>query len=107
MARSSTTLRKGQTANPNGRPKKGESLTETMKMFLEQAPPGQELTYKELFVKKSYQKAIEGDPTFAKLVWNYIDGMPKQSVDLTSLGKSIVAKDSIGVSIDGLQDGRQ
>ena len=79
----------GVSGNPNGRPKKGESLTETMRMFLDEAPPGQELTYKEMFVKKSYQKAYEGDPTFAKLVWNYIDGMPIQKTDITSNGKEL------------------
>jgi len=90
MGKVPTSYKKGQSGNPNGRPKKGESLTETMRTFLDEAPPGQELTYKELFVKKSYQKAIEGDPAFARLVWNYIDGMPKQQVDVTSNGESIV-----------------
>lgn len=90
MARSSTTLKKGQTANPNGRPKKGESLTETMRMFLEDVPEGQELSYKEMFVKKSYQKAYEGDPTFAKLVWNYIDGMPISRAPVDEKGKTVI-----------------
>ncbi len=89
MARSSGTMRNGETRNPNGRPKKGESLTETMRAFLENVPEGQELSYKEMFVKKSYQKAYEGDPTFGKLVWNYIDGMPKQTTDITSSDGSL------------------
>lgn len=82
-------MKPGETRNPNGRPKKGESLTECMRIFLEEVPEGQKKTYKELFVRKSYQKAIEGDPTFAKLVWNYVEGMPKQSVDVTSKDQKI------------------
>lgn len=73
-------MKPGETRNPNGRPKKGESLTECMRIFLEEVPEGQKKTYKELFVRKSYQKAIEGDPTFAKLVWNYVEGMPKGKI---------------------------
>lgn len=73
----------GQSGNPKGRPPMGESLTETMRAFLNEVPEGQELTYKQMFVKKSYQKAYEGDPTFAKLVWNYIDGMPIQKQEIT------------------------
>lgn len=82
-------MKPGETRNPNGRPKKGTSLTETMRAFLEKVPPGQKHTYRQLFVQKSFQKAFEGDPTFAKLVWNYIDDMPQQRVDHTSDGEKI------------------
>lgn len=81
MPKNQTSFGPNNNANPNGRPKKGESLSEVMRTFLEQIPEGQEKTYKELFVSKSYSKAYEGDPTFAKLIWNYMDGMPKQSLE--------------------------
>lgn len=76
-------IKKGEVRNTTGRPRKGESLTETMRVFLDDVPEGQELSYKDMFIKKSYEKAYEGDPTFAKLVWNYIDGMPVQKSELT------------------------
>lgn len=82
-------FKKGETGNPNGRPKKEDSLTEVMRTYLQEIPEGQTRTRKELFVDKSFQKASEGDPTFAKLVWNYIDGMPKQAVDVTSGGEKL------------------
>lgn len=82
-------MKPGETRNPNGRPKKGETLTDVMRKFLSEAPPGQKLTYKEMFVQKSYQLAMKGDATFGKLVWNYMEGMPKQQTDITSNGKEL------------------
>lgn len=40
-------------------------------------------------------KAIEGDPTAIKLLWQYMDGMPQQNLDLTSKGKQIGAAAAI------------
>jgi hypothetical protein len=88
--RPSNPIKKGETRNPNGRPKSGNSITEIAKQFLEQIPEGQEKTYKEIFFEKVYKKAvIEGDIAALKLVWNYVDGMPSQPVDITSKGNQI------------------
>ena len=73
----------GQSGNPAGRPPKGETLTELMREFLEQAPEGQKVTYKEAFIKRVYKKAMEeGDAVTIKLIWNYLDGMPNQTMNL-------------------------
>jgi hypothetical protein len=77
-------MKPGETRNPNGRPKKGESITEIAKKFLEDIPEGQNKTYKQLFFEKVYKKAVvEGDIAALKLVWNYVDGMPEQPIKHT------------------------
>ena len=80
----------GVSANPKGRPKTGNSLAELMREFLQQAPPDQKKTYQQLFIDKTYHKAVvEGDVAAIKLIWSYIDGMPKQSVDHTTNGQQL------------------
>ena len=75
--------------NPKGRPSSGKSLTELMKEHLEKIPEGSEVSYKEAFISKVFARAIEGNDTYVKLVWNYVDGMPKQSTDITSGGEKL------------------
>ena len=69
--------KKGADANPNGRPKKGYSITE---MFQEMFTKDPEM--KQELGTAIYRKAKKGDPTAIKLVWNYMDGMPKQTTDI-------------------------
>lgn len=53
-----TSWEKGQSGNLQGRPPKGESLTELIKEYLERKIPGKEKTYKELFVEKLVEMVI-------------------------------------------------
>jgi hypothetical protein len=82
-------IKKGEVRNPWGRPKKGESLTELMKAFLEGVPPDKKKTYKQLFIMKVYKKAMDGDIAAIKMIWNYVDGMPQQKMDVTSQGDKL------------------
>ena len=68
----------GQSGNPKGRPKKGYSITEWFKNMLASNPE-----MKDELGKSIMAKALKGDPTALKLVWNYMDGMPKQTIDAT------------------------
>ena len=72
------------TPNPFGRPiGAGISITTEIKRALETKPEGQKLTHLQLIVQRILKKAIvDGDSATIKQVWNYIDGMPKQSVQL-------------------------
>lgn len=79
----------GQSGNPKGRPSSGMSLTELMKEHLEKIPEGSEVSYKEAFISKVFARAYEGNDAYVKLVWNYVEGMPVQPVDVTSKGKEI------------------
>lgn len=73
----------GNVANPNGRPKKGMTLTDLMRDFLETTPTGQQLSYKDAFIRKVYKLAMEdGSESAIRLIWNYIDGMPVQKNEL-------------------------
>lgn len=65
----------GESGNPNGRPPKGYSITEMMKEMLSSDP-----RVKETLGKVIITKALEGDITAIKTVWQYMDGMPPQSV---------------------------
>jgi hypothetical protein len=71
-------FKKGEIANPAGRPKKGETITDIAKQFLDNIPPGQKKTNKEMFFEKVYSMALAGDISALKLIWNYTDGMPIQ-----------------------------
>jgi hypothetical protein len=70
--------------NKNGRPHKGYSITETFQQML-----GAKLEVKHKLVDKILQSALAGDMTAAKMIWQYMDGMPLQSTDITSLGEKI------------------
>jgi hypothetical protein len=76
MARSSTTMKKGQTLNPNGRPPKGYSITETVRAMLDEKPE-----IKQALAQKVLQKALQGDKDAIRMLWNYMDGMPSQKIE--------------------------
>ncbi len=70
--------------NRDGRPKgSGLTLTPLLKAKLEEVPEGQKETYKVLFIKRILKKAIiDGDDKSLRLIINYVDGLPKQTIDL-------------------------
>lgn len=77
--------------NRNGRPPgSGISITTEIKKKLEEVHPDQKATYLELLINKIFKQAIDnGDQHMIKNIWNYIDGMPKQTTDLTSGGEPL------------------
>jgi len=83
----------GNTANLNGRPKGTYSLTTIIKKLLQEEKvtlkDGKEITAGEALTKKVLQSALLGDSKAVKLIWNYIDGLPPQSLDITSGGEQI------------------
>lgn len=70
--------KKGADANPNGRPKKGYSITEWFKEMLDSKPE-----VKDAIGKSILKKALDGDSAAQKMVWQYMDGMPTQSHDVS------------------------
>ena len=78
MSNKATQFKPGQSGNPKGRPKKGYSITEWFQEMLDSKPE-----VKDAIGKSIVEKALKGDPTALKLVWNYMDGMPKQTIDAT------------------------
>lgn len=81
MSNKATRFKPGQSGNPNGRPPKGYSITEMMKEMLNSKPE-----VKKRLGEVIAAKALEGDISAIKTLWQYMDGMPKQSVDLNAEG---------------------
>lgn len=79
----------GNTANPHGRPPGTLSLVSLLKKHLEEIPDGEKRSRAEIFIQKTLTQAMKGDPANAKLVWQYIEGLPQQRVDVTTGGKPI------------------
>lgn len=71
--------KRGAEANPNGRPKKGYSITETVKEMF-----GNEPKAKQALARVILTKALDGDIAAIKILWQYMDGMPQQNVNLTN-----------------------
>lgn len=91
----------GTSGNPNGRPLKGDTLTDAMRDFLGNTEIGDVRTRKDKFVEKVFNKALtDGDPVCIKLIWNYLDGMPKQEVD-QNLNGNIMLNFDPALQLDG------
>jgi len=70
--------------NPGGgRPKgSGISITTELKRKLKECPEGQKSTYLQLLIQRIVKQAIQdGDQQMIKNIWNYVDGLPKQTID--------------------------
>jgi len=72
-----TAWKPGESGNPKGRPKKGYSITEWFKEMLKSNPE-----IKDAMGKSILKKALEGDIAAQRLVWQYMDGMPQQKVEI-------------------------
>ena len=91
--------------NPAGRPVGAKSFTTKVRTALEKIADGKDYTYEEAFIKSILKKAIvDQDPTMMKLIWNYLDGKPHQSLDLGNDGQpfQIIIKRNDGKNGDNL-----
>ena len=84
-------FKKGVSGNPKGKPKGALSITKRIREELEKKPEGEDkLTYLDLLVKRVLATAIKkGDIQMLKTIWNYMDGMPREKMDITTGGKKI------------------
>lgn len=80
-------FKKGQTGNPNGRPRKLPKLEELIDKVFGEEKDG--MTAAEAILKALRAKAAKGDTVAAKEVLDRCYGKPKQSLDLTTNGESI------------------
>ncbi len=78
--------------NPGGgRPKGSFSLVEMIKNKLQEQAKDKDKTYAEYFIDQLIKKTVvDGDVTMMRDMINRVDGMPKQGVDVTSNGQTIV-----------------
>jgi DNA helicase IV len=74
---------KGRSGNPNGRPKKGRSLTDILEKYgtaRDVETPDGLITKREALAQKVWELAIKtGDMTAVKYIYDRIDGTPTQS----------------------------
>ena len=72
----------GETHNPNGRPKKGTAIADCMREYLagEIDTEGGKITRQQALVKAIFQKAMKGGDAAQRLMMNYVDGMPIQTI---------------------------
>lgn len=59
-----------------GRPKKGYSISEWFRAMLKRSP-----AVRDALGKAVLKKALEGDTTAQRLIWNYMDGLPKGDLE--------------------------
>ena len=77
-------FQKGQSGNPKGRPKKGETMTDLLRKKLDIPKTSREkLTRKEKIIEKLLILAEAGDLSALKYVFDRIDGKPMTSIELT------------------------
>ena len=76
MANKATQFKQGEVNNPNGRPKKGYSITEMMKELLSTPIDGKDV--RAALARSILDKALKGDIGAQKIIWQYMDGMPLQ-----------------------------
>ena len=78
-------FKKGQSGNPNGRPKKGQSWADVLKRLCDEEIDfkGEKLTKMEAIGRKLLSEAIQGEQWAINALMDRIDGKPKQVVDQT------------------------
>jgi len=71
-----TSYKPGQSGNLKGGPKKEHSISQTIRDMMDERPE-----IKKALGGKILEMAMKGDIVAMKTIWNYMDGMPKQSID--------------------------
>ncbi len=79
-------FKKGYSGNPDGKPEGAFSLLSILRAELQKVPEEykkDKKTYADLIIKRMLADAIKkGDDQKIKLIWNYIEGMPKQNIEV-------------------------
>jgi hypothetical protein len=79
MAANETSFKPGQTGNPNGRPPKGYSITETVREMMSEDPE-----IKKKLANKILEMALKGDLAAIKTLWGYLEGLPTAKHEIDS-----------------------
>lgn len=78
-----TAFKPGQSGNPKGRSKKGETLTDILRQITEEKiseKGGDKVAIKTALARKMVSMALGGDQSMLKYVYDRIDGFPTQAI---------------------------
>jgi hypothetical protein len=86
LLRGNPTWKKGTSANPKGRPRKEMCLTSLLKDAIDQKCPGdrKKRTWAQVINEKLLKKARKGDLQAMRLIYEYVEGKPKQEIEIPS-----------------------
>ena len=81
---------KGVSGNPNGRPRKGQSLADLIRKYGDQRDPKTGTRRKDLLALMLWDKSLEGDLRAAEYVADRLLGRPAQELRLTNEQPALV-----------------
>jgi hypothetical protein len=83
--RGGTQFQKGQSGNPDGRPKGTKNFSTLVDETIKEIAKEKGITVQEawqILMKKAYNKAIDGDHSFWKEIFDRYYGKPKEKVNI-------------------------
>lgn len=86
--------------NPNGRPKKGETMTDALREFMEQPySTRSKKSNKQMLIEKMLGMALSDDAAAAKYIFDRLDGKPHQTIAQTNL-----TFEDVEVTVEGMDE---
>lgn len=86
MAKSGTSIKKGEVRNPKGPPIKADSMRQMFIGYFSSCNKGEKKTRLENIIKTLHDKAMDGDIIAAKYITDQCIGKPKETVDANLTG---------------------
>ena len=87
--------KKGESGNPKGRPIGSISLVEVIRRRLMELTPDKKRTFMDALGDKIISGAMAGSEASQRLILNYLEGMPKQGLDIKHDLKDILTQEQI------------
>lgn len=90
MPKEDTQFKPGESGNPKGRPKKGDTWADILEDISEREvivdkSTGQKLTYKEVVALRAFQEAAKGNTLMFNAIMNRMSGYPKHRIEAHNL----------------------
>ncbi len=89
MPREDGYFKPGESGNPKGRPKKGDTWADILEEISERQEVkikgGEKITYKEAVAIKAFQEAAKGNPAMFTAIMNRMSGYPKHRIEAHNL----------------------
>lgn len=84
-----TQFQPGESGNPSGKPKGTKNFTTLVRDMLKRVAVLKEgnpnnLTYEDVLADQVIKRAIQGNDRVLKILWEQMDGRPRQQIDLSA-----------------------